>query len=258
MNSDRRDHLPGSSQAVYAISVAAELAGVGVQTLRLYEQHGLLTPARSAGTPITEVMGNRGRAEFRAAQRQYDLRQVTDPVRVNQVGPRTATTADKPAYLATVAVTPDPDLPRGPFGAKSTAEEVTAGIDLSGRTALVTGATSGLGFETLRVLALRGAHVYGTGRTLEKATEAFAGVTGNITPLALELEDFQSAVACAQALHAAGVVPDIVILNAGAGLIAAERTSDPKLAAKFVAEAIDSGAAEALLGRLAERSHTPA
>jgi len=49
MNSDRRDHLPGSSQAVYAISVAAELAGVGVQTLRLYEQHGLLTPARSAG-----------------------------------------------------------------------------------------------------------------------------------------------------------------------------------------------------------------
>ena len=47
MDSDRRDHLPGSSQAVYAISVAAELAGVGVQTLRLYEQHGLVTPARA-------------------------------------------------------------------------------------------------------------------------------------------------------------------------------------------------------------------
>lgn len=49
MDSDRRDHLPSSAQAVYAISVAAELAGVGIQTLRLYEQHGLLTPARSAG-----------------------------------------------------------------------------------------------------------------------------------------------------------------------------------------------------------------
>lgn len=49
MDSDRRDHLPGSARAVYAISVAAELAGVGIQTLRLYEQHGLLTPARSAG-----------------------------------------------------------------------------------------------------------------------------------------------------------------------------------------------------------------
>ncbi|MEV6063031.1 MerR family transcriptional regulator [Nocardia asteroides] len=42
------DAVP-TAQAVYAISVAAELAGIGVQTLRLYEQHGLLTPARSAG-----------------------------------------------------------------------------------------------------------------------------------------------------------------------------------------------------------------
>ncbi|MEU4711224.1 MerR family transcriptional regulator [Nocardia salmonicida] len=40
---------PSPAQAVYAISVAAELAGIGVQTLRLYEQHGLVTPARSAG-----------------------------------------------------------------------------------------------------------------------------------------------------------------------------------------------------------------
>ena len=112
-------------------------------------------------------------------------------------------------------VYPDPDLPRGSFGPQSTAEDVTAGLDLSGRTALVTGATSGLGFETMRVLALRGAHVYGTGRTLEKATEALAGVTGTVTPLALELENFQSAVDCAGSLRAAGVVPDIVILNAG-------------------------------------------
>ncbi|PSR70129.1 MerR family DNA-binding transcriptional regulator [Nocardia sp. MDA0666] len=50
MGSDRREgHLPGSSQAVYPISVAAELAGIEIHTLRLYEQHGLITPARSAG-----------------------------------------------------------------------------------------------------------------------------------------------------------------------------------------------------------------
>ncbi|MEV6558096.1 helix-turn-helix transcriptional regulator [Nocardia sp. NPDC051756] len=42
-------HLPDPSQAVYGISVAADLAGIGVQTLRLYERHGLLTPARSDG-----------------------------------------------------------------------------------------------------------------------------------------------------------------------------------------------------------------
>ncbi|WP_405182791.1 MerR family transcriptional regulator [Nocardia sp. NBC_01377] len=41
--------LPGPGHAVYAISVAAELAGIGVQTLRLYEQHGLITPVRSGG-----------------------------------------------------------------------------------------------------------------------------------------------------------------------------------------------------------------
>ncbi|RMI31233.1 MerR family transcriptional regulator [Nocardia stercoris] len=42
-------HRPHPGQAVYGISVAAELAGIGTHTLRLYEQHGLLVPARSAG-----------------------------------------------------------------------------------------------------------------------------------------------------------------------------------------------------------------
>ena len=54
-----------------------------------------------------------------------------------------------------------------PFDKHSTSEEVTAGLDLSGRTALVTGATSGIGLETARVLALRGAHVLVAGRTLD-------------------------------------------------------------------------------------------
>ena len=40
---------PDPTRGVYAISVAAELVGMGSQTLRLYERHGLLEPARSAG-----------------------------------------------------------------------------------------------------------------------------------------------------------------------------------------------------------------
>lgn len=36
-------------QAVYVISVAAELAGMHPQTLRIYERRGLLTPARTQG-----------------------------------------------------------------------------------------------------------------------------------------------------------------------------------------------------------------
>lgn len=109
----------------------------------------------------------------------------------------------------------DQSLPVSTFGAESTGEEVTSGLDLSGMTALVTGCNSGLGFETMRVLALRGAHVLGTGRTLEKAQTACASVGGKTTPLALELSDFQSAVDCAAAVAELGLTPDVVVLNAG-------------------------------------------
>src|SRR6201990_2381900 len=40
---------PTASTALYVISVAAELAGVHPQTLRIYERKGLLDPARTAG-----------------------------------------------------------------------------------------------------------------------------------------------------------------------------------------------------------------
>jgi MerR family transcriptional regulator, heat shock protein HspR len=41
--------MPAPGQGVFGISVAAELSGVAVQSLRLYERHGLLSPARSGG-----------------------------------------------------------------------------------------------------------------------------------------------------------------------------------------------------------------
>jgi MerR family transcriptional regulator/heat shock protein HspR len=40
---------PRSARGVYGISVAAELSGIGLQTLRLYERRGLLTPSRTEG-----------------------------------------------------------------------------------------------------------------------------------------------------------------------------------------------------------------
>lgn len=55
------------------------------------------------------------------------------------------------------------------FGHNSTAGEVTEGLDLSGRTLLVTGANSGIGHETARVMAKRGATVLAAARTDEKA-----------------------------------------------------------------------------------------
>ncbi|QSO50974.1 SDR family NAD(P)-dependent oxidoreductase [Alicyclobacillus curvatus] len=58
-------------------------------------------------------------------------------------------------------------LIKTPFGATSTAFEVVAGIDLQGRTAIVTGASSGIGIETARALAHAGANVTITMRNIE-------------------------------------------------------------------------------------------
>lgn len=41
--------LPDSTRGVYGISVAAELVGMGTQTLRMYESRGLLQPQRTEG-----------------------------------------------------------------------------------------------------------------------------------------------------------------------------------------------------------------
>lgn len=59
-----------------------------------------------------------------------------------------------------------------PFGAKTTADEVLAGLDLRGKTALVTGANVGLGFETARALASRRARVILACRSREKGEDA--------------------------------------------------------------------------------------
>jgi NAD(P)-dependent dehydrogenase (short-subunit alcohol dehydrogenase family) len=107
------------------------------------------------------------------------------------------------------------DVPRSSFPADVTAEQVTAGIDMSGKTVVVTGCNSGIGLETMRVLALRGAHVIGTARTIERGREACASVQGRATPVVLELSDFDSVVACAKAIRELTPRIDVLINNAG-------------------------------------------
>lgn len=106
---------------------------------------------------------------------------------------------------------------KGPsgFGYGSTAEDVTKGLSLAGKTILVTGCNSGLGLEAMRVLALRGAHVIGAARTLEKASTAAATVTGKAEGVACELADPASVRACVETVKLKGVTLDAIIANAG-------------------------------------------
>jgi NAD(P)-dependent dehydrogenase (short-subunit alcohol dehydrogenase family) len=70
---------------------------------------------------------------------------------------------------------------RNKFGHDTTTEEVLEGIDLTGKLALVTGASSGLGAETARALTSQGAHVVicCRSRNSEKAGVRFRGDGGS-------------------------------------------------------------------------------
>ncbi len=106
---------------------------------------------------------------------------------------------------------------KGPngFGYGSTAEEVTEGVDLSGKTFLLTGCNSGLGLETMRVLSLRGAHVIAAARTEEKAVAALAEAKADGTPVACELSEPSSVRACIEAVQGMGRPLDGILCNAG-------------------------------------------
>lgn len=108
-------------------------------------------------------------------------------------------------------------LPNGKsgFGSASTAEEVTQGLDLSGRSILLTGSNSGLGLETARVLALRGARVLAAARTVEKAQQALAGLPGDFVPLPCDLADPRSVRGCVATLKQLALPLDAIICNAG-------------------------------------------
>lgn len=101
------------------------------------------------------------------------------------------------------------------FGYASTAEEVTEGIDLRGKSVLITGVGSGLGAESARVLAKRGATVLGAARSKDKAAEAVKSLGNEAIPLACELSEPASVRACVAEVKALGKPIDVILCNAG-------------------------------------------
>jgi NAD(P)-dependent dehydrogenase (short-subunit alcohol dehydrogenase family) len=102
-----------------------------------------------------------------------------------------------------------------PFNFHSSAEEVTEGIDLTGQYWLITGSNSGLGKETVRVLAMRGAQIIATARTEESAAHTLyeLGIKG--TPIACDLAELSSVHSAVQQIQAKDIQLHGIIANAG-------------------------------------------
>jgi NAD(P)-dependent dehydrogenase (short-subunit alcohol dehydrogenase family) len=105
------------------------------------------------------------------------------------------------------------------FGHDTTTDEVLAGIDLAGKTALVTGASGGLGAETARALASKGAAVTIAVRNVPKGEEVAQSIresTGSeVDVVELELGSLPSVRACAEGWLASHGALNLLINNAG-------------------------------------------
>ncbi|MEV7388402.1 SDR family NAD(P)-dependent oxidoreductase [Streptomyces sp. NPDC091215] len=115
-----------------------------------------------------------------------------------------------------------------PFGAQTTAAETLAGIDLSGRRAVVTGGASGIGRETARVLSAAGAEVTIGVRDLAAGAQVAEEITpsggpGTVRAARLDLADQTSVRAFLEAWQGP---MHILVLNAGVMASPLERTKE--------------------------------
>jgi NAD(P)-dependent dehydrogenase (short-subunit alcohol dehydrogenase family) len=111
---------------------------------------------------------------------------------------------------------------KGPtgFSGSSTAEQVTAGVDGSGLTAIVTGASSGLGEETTRVLTLRGVHVIMAVRNVEAGKKIKEAIIkkipdAKIDVMELDLSSLASVRKFASEYISSNLPLNILVNNAG-------------------------------------------
>jgi NAD(P)-dependent dehydrogenase (short-subunit alcohol dehydrogenase family) len=98
--------------------------------------------------------------------------------------------------------------------------------DQHGRVAIVTGANTGLGFETARMLAEHGASVVLAVRNVEKGEQAAARIRGDVTVQALDLTSLESVRTAAAELRASHPRIDLLINNAGVMYTPKQATAD--------------------------------
>src|SRR5258707_7695460 len=101
-----------------------------------------------------------------------------------------------------------------PHGARSTANQVLAGVDLTRKWILVTGCDEEIGFETMNALAANGAHVFGLANSLAGAKNACDQIGPRATPVECDLADLDSVKAAAGMIRDLQVSLDAIIANA--------------------------------------------
>ena len=114
------------------------------------------------------------------------------------------------------------------FGATSTAAEVLEGLDLGGRTALVTGGYAGIGLEIVRALVGAGVRVLAPARRPDEARRALGDLVGQGAGVAvaeMDLADQDQVASYAADVVASGERLDLVIDNAGIMALPETRTS---------------------------------
>lgn len=122
------------------------------------------------------------------------------------------------------------------FGPETTAQEVLAGQDLSGKVAIVTGGHGGIGLETTRALAGAGATVIVGARDVNKAQEVLAPLN-NVEVIRLDLADPSSIDEFAAVFLSSNRALDLLILNAGVcfpTMIKDERGFDTHFATNYL------------------------
>jgi len=103
-----------------------------------------------------------------------------------------------------------------PHGARSTTNQVLAGVDLTRKWFLVTGCDEEIGFETMTALAANGAHVFGLASSWASAKSACNEIGPRATPVECDLADLDSVAAAAEMIRGLEVSLDAIIANAEA------------------------------------------
>lgn len=145
---------------------------------------------------------------------------------------------------------------QSPFHAKSTADEVLQGIDLTGKNAVVTGGYSGIGLETTRALAKAGARVTVPSRRLDAAQAALASVAGTVEIAEMDLADLSSVKQFATDYAATERPLDILINNAGIMACPLERVG-PGWESQFAINHLGHMAMTMQLGEALQKADAP-